>query len=153
MLILLYGLTVTQLYMTTGKTIALTIWTFIFKVMSLLFNMLSRFVVSFLLRNKCLLILRLQHHSRWFWSPRRWSLPLIPLFPHLFAMKWWYQMPWSLFFEYWVLSQLFDSPLSPSSRGSYFLPLEWYYLHICGCWYFSWQSWFQPVIHPAWHFT
>ena len=47
-------------YMTTGKTIALTIWTFVSKVMSLLFNMLSRFVVAFLPRSKCLLISWLQ---------------------------------------------------------------------------------------------
>ena len=43
-------------YMTTGKTIALTIQTFVGKVMSLLFNMLSRFIIVFLPRNKCLLI-------------------------------------------------------------------------------------------------
>ena len=43
-------------YMTTGKTIALTKWTFVGKVMSLLFNMLSRLVITFLPRNKCLLI-------------------------------------------------------------------------------------------------
>ena len=43
-------------YMTIGKTIALTIWTFISKVMSLLFNTLSRFVIAFLPRIKCLLI-------------------------------------------------------------------------------------------------
>jgi len=47
-------------YMTTGKTIALTARTFVSKVMSLLFNTLSRFVVAFLLRSKCLLILWLQ---------------------------------------------------------------------------------------------
>ena len=41
-------------YMTTGKTRALTRWTFVGKVMSLLFNMLSRFVIAFLPRNKCL---------------------------------------------------------------------------------------------------
>ena len=41
-------------YMTTGKTIALTRWTFIGKVMSLLFNMLSRLVITFLPRSKCL---------------------------------------------------------------------------------------------------
>ena len=40
-------------YMTTGKTMALTIWTFVSKVMSLLFNMLSRFVIAFLPRSKC----------------------------------------------------------------------------------------------------
>ena len=47
-------------YMTTGKTIALTRRTFVGKVMSLLFNMLSRFVLAFLPRSKCLLILWLQ---------------------------------------------------------------------------------------------
>ena len=45
-----------HLYMITGKTIALTIWTFVDKVMALLFNMLSRFVLVFLPRSKCLLI-------------------------------------------------------------------------------------------------
>ena len=50
-------------YMTTGKTIALTRWTFVGKVMSLLFNMLSRFVIAFLLKNKCLLISWLQSPS------------------------------------------------------------------------------------------
>ena len=49
-------------YMTTGKTIALTIWTFVSKGMSLLFNMLSRFVIAFLPRNKCLLISWSSHH-------------------------------------------------------------------------------------------
>ena len=56
------------------------------------------------------------------------------------AMKWWDQMPWSSFFESWVLSQLFHSPLSPSSRGSLvppgFLPLGWYHLPTWA-WYFS----------------
>ena len=45
-----------HLYMKTGKIIALTVQTFVCKVMSLLFNMLSRFVIAFLLRSKCLLI-------------------------------------------------------------------------------------------------
>ena len=49
-----------HLYMTTGKTIALTIWTFVGKVMSLLFNMLSRLVIAFLQRSKRLLISWLQ---------------------------------------------------------------------------------------------
>ena len=47
-------------YMTTGKTIALTRWTFVGKVMSLLFNMLSRLVITFLPRSKCLFISWLQ---------------------------------------------------------------------------------------------
>ena len=43
-------------YMTTGKTIALTVWTFVSKVLSVLFNTLSRFVIAFLPRSKSLLI-------------------------------------------------------------------------------------------------
>ena len=54
-------------YMTTGKTMALTRWTFVGKVMSLLFNMLSRLVIIFLPRSKCLLISWLQG----FWSPEK----------------------------------------------------------------------------------
>ena len=50
-------------YMTTGKTIALTRWTFVCKIMSLLFNMLSRFVIAFLPRSKHLLISWLQSPS------------------------------------------------------------------------------------------
>ena len=50
-------------YMTTGKTIALTRWTFVGKVMSLFFNMLSKLVIAFLPRSKCLLISWLQSPS------------------------------------------------------------------------------------------
>ena len=50
-------------YMTTGKTIAFTRWTFVGKVMSLLFNMLSRLVITFLPGSKCLLISLLQSPS------------------------------------------------------------------------------------------
>ena len=50
-------------YMITGKTIALTRWTFVVKVMSLLFNMLSRLVITFLPRSKCILISWLQSPS------------------------------------------------------------------------------------------
>ena len=58
-------------YMTTGKTIALTRWTFVSKVMSLLFNMLSRLVITFLLRNKHLLISWLQSPSAVILEPRK----------------------------------------------------------------------------------
>ena len=58
-------------YMTTGKSIALTIWTLVDKVMSLLFNMLSRLVITFLPRNKCLLILWLQSPSAVILEPRK----------------------------------------------------------------------------------
>ena len=58
-------------YMTAGKTIALTIWTFVSKVMSLLFNTLSRFVIAFLPRSKCVLISWLQSPSAVIWEPKK----------------------------------------------------------------------------------
>ena len=58
-------------YMTTGKIIALTRWTFVGKVVSLLLNMLSRLVITFLPRSKRLLISWLHHHLQWFWSPEK----------------------------------------------------------------------------------
>ena len=58
-------------YMTTGKTIALTRWTFVDKVMSLLFNMLSRLVITFLPRSKCLLISWLQSPSAVILEPKK----------------------------------------------------------------------------------
>ena len=73
-------------YMTTGKIIALTRWTFVDKVMSLLFNMLSRLVITFLPRSKHLLISWLQSPSTVILEPPR-SLTLFPLSPHLFPMR------------------------------------------------------------------
>ena len=58
-------------YMTTGKTIALTRWTFVGKVMSLLFNMLSRLVITFLSWNMSLLISWLQSPSAVILEPRK----------------------------------------------------------------------------------
>ena len=58
-------------YMTTGKAIALTIWTFVGKMMSLLLNTLSRFVIAFLPKSKHLLISWLSHHLQWFGSPSK----------------------------------------------------------------------------------
>ena len=57
--------------MTIGKTIALTRWTFVGKVMSLLFNMLSRLVITFLLRSKHLLISWLQSPSAVILEPKK----------------------------------------------------------------------------------
>ena len=58
-------------YMTTGKTIALTTWTFVLKVMSLLFKTLSRFVIAFLPRSKCLLISWLKSPSAVIFEPKK----------------------------------------------------------------------------------
>ena len=60
-----------HLYMTTGKAIALVIWAFVGKVMSLLFNMLSRFVIAFLPRSKCLLISWQQSPSTVILEPKK----------------------------------------------------------------------------------
>ena len=83
-------------YRITGKTIALTRWTFVGKAMSLLFNMLSRLVTAFPPRNKHLWISWLQSPSAVILEPKgEKKVSLFPLFPHLFAMKWWDQMLWS----------------------------------------------------------
>ena len=60
-----------HLYMTTGKTIALTIQAFVSKMMSLLFNTLSMFVITFLPKSKCLLISRLQSPSAVILEPKK----------------------------------------------------------------------------------
>ena len=142
---------------TTGKIIALTLQTFVAKVMSLLFNTLSWFIIVFLPRKKCLLISWLQSPSTVILEPKKVKLVSFHFF-HIY-------LPWSngtrcqdlKFFECWVLSQLFHSPLSHSSRDSLvplcFLPLEWYHLHIWGCWCFSCLSWFRLVTYPARHFS
>ena len=90
-------------------------------------------------------------------GPQENSLSLFPLFPHLFAMKWWDQTPWYSFVQCWVLSQFFQSLLSTASRGSLVLHFlhkgDVCHLHIWGYWYFSHQSRFQLAFHPAWHFS
>ena len=58
-------------YMTTGKNVAFTRWNTVGKVMSLLFNMLSRLVIAFLLRNKCLLVSWLQSSSAVILEPNK----------------------------------------------------------------------------------
>ena len=77
-----------QLYVITGKTIALTIQTFVGKVMSLLFNILSRFVIAFLPKSKCLLIWWLKSLSAVILEPKKIKSIPVSIFPHLFAMKW-----------------------------------------------------------------
>ena len=70
-------------YMTTGKTMALTRWTFVDKIMSLFFNMLSRLVITFLPRSKHLLISWLQSPSAVIFGVQEKSLSL---FPHCFPI-------------------------------------------------------------------
>ena len=85
--------------MTAGKTIDLTRWTFVGKVMSLLYNELSRFFIDFLPRSKRLLFHGCNHHLQWFWTLRKCHEEMgldamifssIPLLSHvqLFATPW-----------------------------------------------------------------
>ena len=135
-------------YMTTGKTLSLTIQIFVSKVMSLLFSILSNFVIAFCPRNKHLLISWLQSQSLVILEPKIMKSDTISIFPPSTCHEVMGQHAMIFVFECWVLSQLFHSPLSPS-RGSVvplcFMSLEWYHLCIWGYYYFSWQSWFQLV--------
>jgi len=106
--------------MTTGQTIALTKQTLVGKVMSLFFNMLSRFVTAFLLRSKCCLIFVLQSPSTVILEPKK--IKSVPV--STFSLSICHEVigPDAMilvFFECWVLNQIFHSPLSPS-RGSLF---------------------------------
>ena len=74
-------------HMTTGKTIALTRWTFVGKVLSLLFNTLSRLAKAFLSRSKHLLSTRLQSPSAVILEPPKIKSLTVSIVPHLFAMK------------------------------------------------------------------
>ena len=69
------------LYMTTGKTIALTMWTFVCKVTSLLFNKLSRFIIAFLPRSKHLFISQLQSTSPMILEPKKIKYAPAATFP------------------------------------------------------------------------
>ena len=71
----------------TGKNTALTIWTFVVKVISLLFTMLSRFVIAFLPRSKPLLISWLQSQSLLILEPKKIKYVTASTFPPSFAMK------------------------------------------------------------------
>ena len=74
--------------MTTGKNIALTIQTFVGKVMPLVFNMLSRFVIAFLPRSRRLLISWLQSQSTVILKPKKITSVIVSTFFHIY-------LPWS----------------------------------------------------------
>ena len=81
--------------MTTGKTIALARWTFVGKLMILLFNTLSRFVIDFLPRGNHLLISWLQSPFAVILKPKKIKSVTVSIFSHPFARKWWDLMSWS----------------------------------------------------------
>ena len=100
-----------HLYTTTGKTIALTRWTFVGKVMSLLFNMLSRLVVTFLPRGKGLLISRLHSPSAVFWNPQKIRSLTVSIVSPFICHE--VMGPDAMILVFWMLS--FKSTFSPSS--------------------------------------
>ena len=113
-------------YMSTGKTIALTRWTFVGKVMCLLFNKLSRLVITFLSRSKHLLISRLQSPSAVILElPKIKSATVSTVSPSICHEVMGLD---AMILVFWMLSfkPVFHSPLSLSSRGSlvllHFLP-------------------------------
>ena len=117
-------------YMTTGKTIALTRWSFVGKLMSLLYDMLSRFLIAFLPRSKCLLILWLHSPSAVILEPKKIKSVTVSTFPPSICQE--VMGPDAMIFIFLMLS--FKLAFSPSSRDSlvplHFLPLEWYHLYI-----------------------
>ena len=126
-----------QPYVTTRNTIALTIWTFVSRVMSLLFNTLSRFVIAFLPRSKHLLTSRQQSPSAVILEPQNRKYVTTSTFSPSICHE--IMGPDDIilvffFFFILVLSRLFHSPPSLLFRGSsvplHFLPLMWYHLHI-----------------------
>ena len=127
-------------YMTTGKTIALTRWTFVGKVTSLLFNMLSRLVITFLPRSKRLLISWLQSPFAVILEPKKIkSLTVSIVSPSIY-----HEVMGSdaMIFVFWMLS--FKPALSLSSFTFierlfhlHFLPYGQYHLHIWCYWHFS----------------
>ena len=128
--------------MTTGKTVALSIQTFVCKGRSLLFNIMSRFVIAFLPRSKRLLISWLQSVSTVILEPTKTK----SVTASTFHLSIYHELMGSDamildFLSVEFQARFFKSPLSPSSRCSlvplHFLPLKWYHLHIWSCWYFS----------------
>ena len=104
-------------YMTTRKTTALTRWTFVGKVMSLLFNMLPRLVIAFLPRSKCLFISWLQSPHAVIMKPKKIVCHCSTFSPSICHEV---MGPDAMILVFWMLnlSPLFHSPLSLSSRGS-----------------------------------
>ena len=89
-------------YMTTGKNIALTRWTFVDKVMSLLFNMMSRLIITFLPRSKCLLISWLQSPSAVILEPRKIKVATVSTVSPSICHE--VMGPDAMLFVFWMLS-------------------------------------------------
>ena len=144
-------------YMTTGKTIALTRQIFVSKEISLVFNMMSRFFIDFIPRSQCLLISWLQLLSAVILElKKRKSVTVSIVSPSIchevIGLE-------AMILVFWILSLnpafslssfTFIKKFFSSSLLSAIMVGSSAYLR---SWYFSQQSWFQLVLHPARHFT
>ena len=139
-------------YMTTGKTISLTRRTLVGKVMSLLLNMLSRLVITFLPRSKRLLIPWLQSPSAVILEPQKIKSDVVyTVFPSISHEV---MGPDARIFVFWI----FHSPLSLSSRGSVISSSSLSAIRVVSSTYlrlliFLPQSWSQPVFLRAHHLS
>ena len=153
-------------YMTTGKTMALTRWTFVGKVMSLLLNMLSRLVIAFLPRSKHLWISRLQSSSVVILEPKKITSVTVSIVSPSICHE---VLGPDTIFVFWMLifkptfshsSFTFIKKLLSSSSLSAIRVVLCVYLRLLI--FLPWSQgntldsslWFiQRVIHPTWHFT
>ena len=141
-----------HIHTSAGKTIALTRRTFVGKVASLLFNMLSKLVITFLPRSKCLSFMAEVTICSDFGAQEN----KVSHYFHIYLI-------WSdgtrchnLSSECWALSQLLHSSFTFIKRlfsSSSLSAIGCCHLHIWGYWKFSRQSWFQLVLHPAQRFS
>ena len=121
--------------------------------MSLLFNMLSSLVIAFLPRSRHLLISWLQSSSALILEPKKIKSVTVSTFSQFVCHEVMGLDGMIIVFCMLNFNPAFSLSLGDSLVPLDFLPLEWYHLHIWGCWYFSQQCWFQLVIHPALNFT
>ena len=144
-------------YMTVGKTIALTRQTFVGKVMSLIFNMLSRFVIAFLLKSECLLISWLQSPSTVILETKKIKSVTVSTFSPSICHE--VMGLDAMIFIFWILS--FKPAFSLSSFtfikrllvSLCFLPLGSYHLDIWGYWFspgnLDSSLWFFHMMYSA----
>ena len=144
-------------YMTTGKSIALTILTFVSKVMSLLLYTLSSFVIAFLPRRQCLLISWLKSPSAVILEPKKINSVIVSIVSPSICHE--VMGLDAMIFIFWTLSfkPALHFPLSPSSRGSFNSSLlsaisvvSSAYLRLS---IFLPANWFQLVLYPVRHFA
>ena len=139
------------------KNHSLIIQTFVSKVMSLIFNMLSRFFIAFLPRRKDLLISWLQSPFAVILEPKKVKSAIVSIVSSSICHE--VMGLDALILVFWMLS--FKTAFSLSSftfikwliNSSPLSAIKMVSSAYWGCWYFSCHSWFQLVSHPAWHFT